>query len=187
MRRGATLLEVLVVAVLGSVIMGGLLQAVIGLWNSYGFTTGVAAAQRDATEIASQIAAEVRKAAPCVPKSGCGGTRGLVVTFASSTRIGFYSTPSGSTTQYFSQNGNVYRESGGLTNVMEENAGISLQYYQSSSYNVDGLATFTPTAQSYANVVAVQITATVTRNGVTGSDTALVRLRNGPIKLSASE
>ncbi len=185
-RRGMTIMEMMVGLFLLSLVMAGLLQAFITMQSGFGFATSHSGANSDASELATRIAADLRRAALCTAKAGCGGVSMTAVDHAKADDIKIYQTSRGDTVRYFVQNGQVYSDKGAGASVLSANSNLQFAFYQSSSYNSTGLSSFRPEGEECRGIIAVDITATVKRGNVTGSSTTTVRLRNSPQKVGGA-
>ena len=69
---------------------------------------------------------------------------------------------------------------GGAATTINTDATLTLVFYTGSTYNTSSLTPFTPTNTTLKSLAAVGIQASVVRNGLTGSYSTVVRLRNSP-------
>ena len=64
---------------------------------------------------------------------------------------------------------------------------MTLTFYQAPTYHSSSLTTYTPDNTTVKQLIAVGIATSVTRNGLSGSYSTLVRLRNSPKKAAATD
>jgi len=193
--RGITLTEVMVVGTIGLAVMAGAVQMFISMNTANKFSMNMPQVQSDATEIVKMIAASLREAPLCDATAGCVGTPNAAILTASSTGITIYKTAAGATIQYSLSGGALRKTENSVTTTLYP-ATVTLN--MSYLYSSGGLYSMTsdPNTQSWQNqavnasdrinLIAARITATVTRNGLTGSYSTTIRLRNSPKKTSTN-
>jgi hypothetical protein len=179
-----TLIELLVATAITSIVMAGLLQAVISLFSSFSFAMGLNQTVVEAGDTANQIVAAIRRSAPCDPRSSCTENPGSALAEARSDRVTFYVDSRGRKATYWNNAGQILFQAPdqGISVVAEDGA-FALKYYQASDYNSSDLDEFTPTASTLKRVIAVQVSVSTRSNGVQDSYSTMVRLRNSPFKL----
>ena len=184
-RRGFTLVEVLVGLVVFGVVMGALFTAFCTMWNAQSLSIGLPESQQNAKQMAMTLASAIRGATYCQSTdSGCTLDAGIQNATATSCTV--YSRNSSGTlvqTTYAVVNGNFQQTVGGTTTVLIPNATLALTYYtgpNSTTYNATSMTSFTPSATTAPDLIAVQIVATVAEGGGSTTYTTLTRLRNGP-------
>jgi prepilin-type N-terminal cleavage/methylation domain-containing protein len=182
--RGMTLIELLVAATVASLIMAGLLQGVISLFSSFTYAMGLNQTVVEAGDTANMVAAAIRKSAPCDPRSGCTVNPGSALAEGSATRVSVFLDSKGTRATFWNNAGQIlYQAPNEGISVAVEEGSFSLKYYQASEYNAADLDEIQPTPSNLKNVIAVQVTVSVFRNGVKDTHSTLVRLRNSPFKM----
>jgi prepilin-type N-terminal cleavage/methylation domain-containing protein len=181
--RAFTLVETLAGIVVIAVVLAGLMQAFVSLWKSQNEAVGMSSAQTQAQQIAISVANAFRGAIQCTANdTGC--TVGATVESPTSTSCTIYSRNSSGTlveTNYGVTGGNYQLAvNGGTPITVYTGATLALTYYTSTTYYSTSMTTYTPTASTTANLVAVGIVASVTQNNITKTYSTLVRIRNHP-------
>jgi type II secretory pathway component PulJ len=179
-QRGITLVELLAAVVLGSIVLGGLFQAMISMATSFNQTNGLNQTVVDASDAANSIVAAIRRSASCQVRAGCTVNPGSAIADGSSTRIWLFRDTSGNMVKYANDQGSIVATIGSEESVLAENGSFTLKYFGASRYNANELQEFTPTFQTLKNVIAVEVFVTVTRNGIKETHSTIVRLRNSP-------
>lgn len=185
-----TLIEMLTATLAVSVIMAGLLQAFVSMWQAQTFATRMPQVQQDARQMALTLAGALRRATLCTSADSASGcTIDAAVENTSGSGVTVYKRVSGTLTKltYAISGANFQLTSGGTTNTLYSDAAVGLTYYSSNSYRATNFTAYVPDSTTTKNLVSVGIQTSVTRNGITGTYFTLVRLRNSPKKLSASE
>jgi len=188
MRRGYTLVELLVSFVVFGVVMAALFITFVGLWNNQSLASNNTLSQVSAEQASYVIAAAFQQSTSCGSSdSACISTASA--SNATSTGCTIYSRNSSGTlvqTTYSNSGGNLTVTIGsGTAAILAANTSVTFTYYSSATYNSNGLTAYTPTNSTIANLVAVQIVASDTianADGDTSSTTytTLVRIPNHP-------
>jgi hypothetical protein len=182
-----TLMEGLVATFVLSILMIGVLQVMVGVYNDQIFSIGMPTVQENSRQMAITLANALRGATLCASTdTGC--TLNAAVTNATASTITIYTRPSSAIVQttYGLTGGSFFSKVGSASAVdLYPGATFTLTYYTSSGYHNTSLKTYSPTNTTTINLIAVGITTSVVDNGITGSYTTLVRLRNSPLKTSA--
>ena len=185
LRRGYTLIELLTALVILGVLLAGLLQVITSMESANTFTSRMPTVQQDAVDVVRKLAESLRGATICTSgDSGC--SLNAAMEAPSGSAITIYRRASNGTLSlvtYRIQNGNFERVVNSAATTLVENASLSLVYYRSDGYNSNSLDVSDDPGSELSAIIAVGITATVTRNGLTGTYTTLIRLRNSPVKL----
>ena len=194
-KRGITLTEVMVVGSIGLAVTAGAIQMFISMNSANKFTMNMPQVQSDATDIVKMIAASLREAPLCDTTAGCVGTADAAVLTASSTGITIYKTAAGATIQYSLSGGALRKTENSVTTTLYP-ATVTLNmsylyspgalYSMSQDPNTLSWQNQAVNASDRINLIAARITATVTRNGLTGSYSTTIRLRNSPKKTSTN-
>ena len=181
-----TLIQLLVGVIVIGVIMSAILQAFVGMWKAQGASVGMSSSQLQAQQMATTLANAFRAAALCASTdSGC--IVGANAQNASATSCTIYSRNSSNAlvqTTYAVNNGNFQTTVGtGSPTTVYTGASMTLTYYTSSTYYTTAMTTFTPTSSTIANLIAVGIVVSITKNESTGDNSTstystLVSLRN---------
>ena len=182
-RRGYTLVELLSSLIIFSVVLAALLVAYIALWKDENKAAGLSGSQMGAKQIVWKMAEAFRGASLCTSSdTGCDLNSGVESASASSVIINSRSSTGALVkTTYAVNNGNFQITVGtGTAATYVTGASMTLTYYTSTTYNATALTTFTPSSTTDSTLIAVQIVATVTQNGVTETYQTFVRLNNGP-------
>jgi prepilin-type N-terminal cleavage/methylation domain-containing protein len=182
-RRGMTLVELLMGAVALSVLMVGLLQAVISLFSSFHFALGMNQTVVDAGNTANEIAGAIRRSSVCEPRLGCLSSPGSAILKGTSSSISLFRDSRGDSVTYENKLGQIVWKSGQEESVLADDGALSIRYYRSDRYNASELVEFTPSPATLKNTIAIQLSVTVTGNGVTDTHTTVVRLRNSPANI----
>ena len=188
-RRGITLIELLVSTAVGLVLMGGVLVGFTTLWNMQKMGLQMPAIQEDARQLALTLAGSLRRATLCTSSdSGCVVDAAAESATSSGVTV-YYRGTNGSLSKlvYAVSGGNAQLTSGGSTSVLASGGSFTLTFYQGATYHSSRLTTFTPDNTTIKQLIAVGITTSVTRNGMSGSYSTLVRLRNSPKKAAATD
>jgi hypothetical protein len=147
------------------------------------------AVQNDARQLALTIAGALRRATLCTASdSGC--VVDAAAESASTSGVTVYRRETnGSLTKlaYGVSGGNAQVTTGATTSILATGGSMTLTFYQGSTYHSSSLTTFTPDNTTIKQLIAVAITTSVTRNGLSGSYSTLVRLRNSPKKAAATD
>lgn len=180
-KRGWALIEVLVGVIVLGIVMAALFQIYLNIWDSNNYSTGLSETQNDAQQIATTLANAFRSAVQCTSTdSGC--TVGANTQSETSSSCTIYSRNSSGTlvqTNYAVNSGNFQTTIGsGTPTTVYPGATLTLTYYTSSTYNTNTLTSFMPTTSTASTLCAVGILTSVTINGVTGTYTTFVGLRN---------
>jgi Tfp pilus assembly protein PilW len=187
-RSGRTLMEMLVVALLLGVVMGGLSQMAVSLNKINVFSTSMPTVQDDANRIVNLIANDVRSAPLCTTSSG-GKVQDSVIDTASSNALTIYTSDAGATRRYSltSTTFGVSDNGAAAWLTIPNVSSLAIQYctITDSSYNLatlpaDSSWSTSVTGSDRLKIAAIKVSATVTRNGLVGTYSAVVRLRNSP-------
>lgn len=172
------MMQLIVGTIITLVVSGGIYQAMSSGWNLHKFSINMPWVQEDARRTAIRLANSLRRASQCISlDQGC--TVDAVVENA---------TPTGITTYGRSKTGVLTKTIYSSTTDTDGNSsGYTLSYYQASAYHSGSLTPYTPSSTTTKQMCAVGITATVTRDGLTGTYTTLVRLRNSPKKTTPGD
>jgi len=181
-RRGFTVVEMLTSLIIFSVVLAALLVAYIALWKDQNKAAGLTGSQMGAKQIVWKMAEAFRGASMCTSTdTGCDLNSGVESATTSSVIINSRDSNNALVkTTYAINNGNFQITTGGTTSTYVTGASMTLTYYTSSTYNATSLATFTPSSSTDSTLIAVQIVASVTQNGVNETYQTFVRLNNGP-------
>ena len=192
-RKGLTLIELMVaIAILGFV-AAGFMQMSTSIQRANAFSTAMPTVQEDAIRVVNLIAADVRRAPLCTASSGC--TQDAAVHSGTNSSITVYSNSSGAQ-RLFSRSGNTFQVVNGTsspaTTILDVTGlefsycvNSGLQYNMTSSPDSATWVTSLSGSNDLKGLIAVKITATVSRNGLTGSYSTVVRLRNSPKKTNS--
>ncbi len=178
--RGITTIELLVAAVLASVVMGGLFQAMVSMRNSFSRVSGITQTVVAASDTANTIAGAIRRSSSCRLTSGCNVNPGSAIAEGTPLQIVLFTDTRGNVVKYSNELGGIVSTVAGKQNVLAEDGELRLKYFRASKYNVSELQEFTPTFATLKNVIAVEVSISVSRHGVTDSHPTIVRLRNSP-------
>jgi hypothetical protein len=184
-----SLIQLLLAGVISTVVLGGILVGFMTLWNMQKLGLQMPAVQQDARQLALTLASSLRRATLCT-SSDTGCTIDAAAESATSTGITVYrrnSDGSLSKLAYGISNGVAQVTTGSTTNNLALGSSITLTFYQSPTYHSSSLTTYTPDNTTIKQLIAVGITTSVTRNGLSGSYSTLVRLRNSPKKAAATD
>ena len=181
-QRGAVLMDMmmglLISFLVGAVIMSAMQTSV----SSRETVIGQNESQTDARQPLDLVADHLRN-------SQLVSTKAIVQGTASS--VTYFTDTAGSMVSYFLDGTTLKRTEGDInatpSTVLSGVTTLRLTYYKIASYNASGFvacATPTvPTSTELARLAAIQIDATVTKNGFTSNYSSLVRLRNSPKKI----
>ncbi len=193
-RRAVTLIELLVVALLLGVVMAGIGQSAISLNKANVFNTAMPVVQDDANRIVNAIATDLRAAPLCTATTGC--VTDSAISEATQTAITLYKTAAGVTTRYALSGTKLERFDNGSatpTVTIQDVPNFSIQYVinPDSSYNrlaqpASGDWVNTVTGADRLKISVVRISASVTRNGLAGTYSTTIRLRNSPKRPTAA-
>jgi prepilin-type N-terminal cleavage/methylation domain-containing protein len=205
-RLGVTLIELMVATIVLGLVMSGLLQLVIGIYNAQKAVTNLPDVQWAAEDAVKRIAADLRRAPLCNVASGCtesGQIEDAALREAAADSLSVYTQPGGKYHRYAINSGALERTVSGstpvTTTVTDATVTLALQYmknaangsgyYYQSSTDPDSATWVTslPNASDLKACAAVKLTASVTRAGYTGSYSTIVRLRNSPKKQTLSD
>jgi hypothetical protein len=169
--------------ILFAIVMTALLGIWSSLWKDNVKSSNLASAQMGAKEIVFKLAEAFRDATYCTASdSGC--TVGAPIQSASASSCTVYSRDASNalvqTTYSVDGSGNFNMTSGGQTWVLSTGASMTLTYYSSTTYNTTSLTSYAPTSTTAYQLIAVQISVTVTQGNIADTYTTLVRLNNGP-------
>lgn len=182
MRRGFTLVELMVGLIVFAVILAGAFTMFISMWDQQGYAVGFPESQQGAQAIVFTVAQAFQNATLCgTSDSGC--VSGSAIQNASSTACTIYSRNSSGTlvqTTFANNSGSFQMTSGGTTTTISQGATVTFTYYTSSNYNATSLTTFTPSSSNEMNLIGVGISVNVAEGGGNNTYTTYVRLRNGP-------
>jgi len=188
LRRGFTLVELLVGLVISAIVGAALLTTFVTLFKAQASSVNMPVNQVYAQQIVTTLSNAFRDSVICGSgDSGC--TVGANVESPTSTSCTVYSRNSSGTlveTNYAVVNGTFQVSvNGGTANQLYPNATLSLTYYTSSSQYATSLTSYTPTASTTSTLIAVKIVATVSSKATASATysegntyTTLVRLRN---------
>lgn len=180
-KRGATLIELIVGILIVALLSVALLQAFVSLWNEQAFGLRYPSVQEDARQMANILGGAFRRATLCTSSdSGC--TLDAAISGASSSGVTIYTRPSSALvlTSYGVTNGVFWKNSSGVTTNLFTGANLAITYYTSPSYNSSAMVPYFPNASQTPSLAAVRIQTTITRYGITGTYSTIVRLRNSP-------
>lgn len=179
-----TLVEMLVGLGVATVVMAALFPSFLNLWRMQQTSFGMPGVQDDAREAAITVAQALRSATLCTSNDGAGCTLNAAAESASSNGVTVYRRNDDGTLSeivYSTSSGNLTAQSSGPATTLYPNATLALTFYGSATYNSSSLSPYTPTNATLTNLAAVGIVATVARNGLTGTYSTLIRLRNSPM------
>ncbi len=193
MRRSKafTLVEVLIYGII--LVVAG--SAVIGLMISLRKTqvqiTGGPTAHAHAQDAVAAVAAFVRRAPLCLTTAGCSGVINSAFKSASSDSLSVYTSSAGTTATFTNENGALNRAQGtSKVAIIPNSLTIKFEYLLSPEYtytmaaSTDSLKWLNEVpAESLQSVVAVRITATISRDDLSSVQSSIVRLRNSPKKV----
>ena len=182
-RRGTTLIEVLVAAILLAIVMAIFLPAMLSAWRMQALSFGMPTVDNDARGMALKVADALRAATLCTASdSGC--TVDAAAENATATGLTAYRRNDDGTLKKLT----LSVVGGSFQMQVDSNAPvtigtgatIALVYFTGSAYNTTSLNPFTPTNATLKSLAAVGINTSVQNNGLTSSYSTLVRLRNSP-------
>lgn len=163
-------------------VMAAILPAMMTLWRMQKFSVSMPGVQADAQGMALRMADALRGATLCTSTdTGC--TLDAPAENATATGITVYRRNDNGTLSeqtYSVVSGEFRLVKGGVTTTFCRDAAMTLTFYGSATYNSSSLSTFSPTNATLKTLTAVGIATTVTRDGLTGSYSTLIRLRNSP-------
>jgi type II secretory pathway pseudopilin PulG len=189
-RRGFTLVEVLVYGIILMIASGTVISVMLSLGKTQSEATAYPTAQSQAQDALTSVAAYLRRAPLCDQTLGCSGVLDSAVSKATSNALTIYTSATGGTASFTTSNGALLRaESSGTATIVPDSLTMRYQYMLSSERSY----TFTANAEAYTwldslsnaempSLVAVKITATIVRDGLTSTQSSIVRLRNSPKK-----
>lgn len=192
-RSGVTLIELLVACVILGFVGAGFMQLSSSVNKANGFSTTMPNVQEDAIRVVNLIAADVRRAPLCSASSGCVTDAALHTGTANSLTV--YTTSAGAQRTFSLNSGSFQAVNGSsstaATTIPDVNS-LSFSYCVNSglSYNM----TSSPDSATWVSsvsgsdlkgLIAVRVTATVSRGGLTGNYSTVVRLRNSPKKTNS--
>ncbi|RYG24871.1 hypothetical protein EON82_09180 [bacterium] len=188
-RRGVTLIQLLVGTVLGTVVLGGVLVGFMALWNMQKMGLQMPAVQQDARQLALTIASSLRRATLCTSSDSSCVVDAAAESASSSGITAYRRNTNGSLSKlvYSVSSGNVQVVDAGSTSILAAGGSLTLTFYQAATYHSNSLTTYTPDNTTIKQLIAVGITTSVSRNGLSGSYTTTVRLRNSPKKAAATD
>ncbi len=178
--RGITLMELLVTLVVGTVVLGGLFQALISMSSSFIQTNAINQTVVEASDAANTIAAAIRRSPSCRSRNGCTVNPGSAIADGTSTSIWLFRDGKGNMVKYSNVLGGILSTVGNEQNELAESGSFRLRYFGASRYNANELVEFTPTTATLKNVIAIELFVTVRRGGQTDTHSTIVRLRNSP-------
>ncbi|MEZ0324822.1 MAG: prepilin-type N-terminal cleavage/methylation domain-containing protein [Fimbriimonas sp.] len=180
-QRGITLMELVLTLVVGTVVLGGLFQALISMSSSFTQTNAINQTVVDASDAANTIAAAIRRSPNCQTRNGCTANPGSAILDGTATTIWLFRDGKGNTVKYSNQLGSIVSTVGSEQNELAETGSFRLRYFGASRYNANELQEFTPTSATFKNVIAIELFVTVTRGRITDTHSTIVRLRNSPM------
>ncbi len=188
--RGFTLVELLIYAILLVIAAGTLTSIIITLVKTQTQITAQPAAQAQAQDAIGAVAAFVRRAPLCSASSNCSGYIDSAFASATSTSLSVYTGAAGSTATFTNSNGVLYRTRGSTqVAIVPDSVTVRYKYlltptltYTMASGSTPFVWVDTVTGNDLKSILAVQITASVTREGITIVQSSLVRTRNSPKK-----
>jgi len=189
-RRAFTLIELLVYGMILSVMTGSLLAVTISLTKTQQAVTSIPAALADALAATEEVAAYLRRASLCDSSAGCTGTPDSAFVKAESNAVAVFTTTAGANATFTNSNGSLIRtQNGAQATVVGDSVKMSYEYLLSTGldYTIETspeLMTWytSVSSSSLPAIIAVRVTATVTRDNVTSVQSTVVRLRNSPKK-----
>lgn len=196
-RRGLTLIELIITAVVLLVLTTGLLSIFTAVNGAQRTAGTVPQLQSQAEQLANEVGRAIRKST-LATSADTTCTLNAGVESTSATAITVYGGANGSITKttYANSGGNVTKATnGGTASTLFSNASIAFIYYEDSGggtgYHLssgNGLKSYTPTTSTTPNLVAVKVTTTMNSPAVgllgalTVTYSTIIRLRNGPLR-----
>jgi|GEM_PF-4817648 len=163
-----------------SVVLAGVVQAFISMSTAHAATTRRGLAQSEATTIVDTVAAALRRGAGCAQRKGCPEEDGAVIRAAGPSDLTVYTTGGGETQRFYIENGTFHHVLAGRNPEAVPEAELRLTYYRAAEYHADDLVPFSPAPGEFHQIIAVDVSAAVTRGGIVGAFETTIRLRNGP-------
>lgn len=180
--RGHNLVELLVVLLITGILLAGFQQVFMSMATSSKFTTEMPTIQQGATDAVRILADSLRGATSCIDgDASC--TLGAVLESPAADGVTVYRRAAGGALEkhvFAVVGGDLVRTVSGNTVTVVKDATLSMVYYRSDSYNSSSLTVSGTPSSELPNLIAVRITASVSRNGLGSTNTTLIRLRNSP-------
>ena len=181
-QRGITLMELVLTLVVGTVVLGGLFQALISMSSSFTQTNAINQTVVDRGRLSHPIRHRaIRRSPNCQTRNGCTANPGSAILDGTATTIWLFRDGKGNTVKYSNQLGSIVSTVGSEQNELAETGSFRLRYFGASRYNANELQEFTPTSATFKNVIAIELFVTVTRGRITDTHSTIVRLRNSPM------
>jgi type II secretory pathway pseudopilin PulG len=189
--RGFTLVELLIYGTILAIASGSILSILITLRKTQTQVTTQPTVQAQAQDALSAVAAFVRRAPICTKFLGCTENVDSAFRSASATSLSVYTSAAGASATFSTVNGALMRTQG-TTSVAIVPSDVTMRYQYVLSPSLDYTMNAssdayvwldTVPATSLPAIVAVKITATVTRDDVSSIQSSIVRLRNSPKKV----
>jgi type II secretory pathway component PulJ len=185
-RRGVTLIEVMVVGIVMFVIAGGLLQVFTSVHAAHQSSQAIPDVQQQVTALVNELAAAIRQAQICPTGAACVADAAVSSAGTNSISLYSYCTSAGCETILYEDIGGQIMKVWESEDIIAHNTNIQFQYYTSPEYTSTS-STFEPVENpALAEIIAVEVSATTSRDGITATYTTVVRLRNAPRKTGAS-
>jgi Tfp pilus assembly protein PilW len=191
-RQGYSLVQLVIAILVMTVLAGGILQMFSSLFKVNMMATNIPANQADAMAAINLVGAGIRKAPLCGAASGC--VLDSAIHSATANAVTVYADAAGTQATYSVQSGALVKVQGSTTTtyVASGVTGFSIWY----CVNPDGAynSTNTPdtigwstsvTGNDLKKIVAVKLSATITRGSTNKTYSSVIRLRNSPKKTSA--
>ncbi|HSI72112.1 MAG TPA: type II secretion system protein [Fimbriimonas sp.] len=190
-RRGFTLLELLVYGIILAVASTTVLALVITMGRTQAQATEEPAVQALTQDAITAVAAYVRRAPLCNADEGCTALADSAFQSADSTSLAVFSTSTGTVASFVCRDGALTRTIGrNAIVIIPDSLTMKFQYVLSPSlaYTMGGSTDTlawqdSVTGSDLKAIMAVKITATVTRDYAKSVQTSIVRLRNSPKKV----
>lgn len=186
--RGLSLIELLVTVAILAILSSVAFQGFLSLGAAQKTATNLPPVQEDALRLVTLVADDVKDAVLCTATTGC--TTDSAVHSAAANSMAVYMASSGTIRTFKLTGTDFQRLEGSSTTASLTIPNVSslvFKYYTitGATYN----STSSPTTWSNSvtgaalkEIAGVRITATITRDGLTSTQTTDVRLRNSPKK-----
>jgi len=188
-RRGLSFVEVLCVTLVLSVLAGGLLQMFSSLFKVNMMATNIPSSQADAMAAVNTVGAAIRRAPLCTAVSGC--VTDSSVHAASANSVTVYVDAAGTQATYSVTSGALTKVQGSTTTTLVSSGVTDFTIWYCINPDGNYNSTSTPdtigwstsvTGADLKKIVAMKVSATITRGSNFKTYSSVIRLRNSPKK-----
>jgi len=189
-QRAATLLEMLLITLIGALIAAMIFQQMTTLLAGQSMDMDTNLASTQTRQSLDAVADHLRNADACSVSASGTVDSVLDLTNTNATSVTYYGDTTCTKVRYFLTSGTLSRTDNNVTTIIVRNVtSLTFKYYKAATYNAAWSLTTdpsAPTATELPSVCGILMDITTSSNGVSNRIQTTVRLRNAPKKTNLS-